>query len=161
MTARPRASTSTGRGSEHRVHRQRRRLEHWRIGAYGSPAGGFFDGLIDNVRIYGRALSASEIQTDMASRIQPDRTPPTVTAITPGRRRARSQAGSSVTATFSEPMKSSSPNASTFQLKDPAGNSVPATVSYDATTQTATLTPQAALAVRRDVHGRRQGRTAA
>ena len=30
----------------------------WRIGAYGSPAGGFFDGLIDNVRIYSRALTA-------------------------------------------------------------------------------------------------------
>ena len=37
----------------------------WRIGAYGSPAGGFFDGLIDNVRIYNRALSAAEVQTDM------------------------------------------------------------------------------------------------
>ena len=50
----------------------------WRIGAYGSTAGGFFDGLVDNVRIYSRALSASEIQTDMASRVQPDMTPPTV-----------------------------------------------------------------------------------
>ena len=37
----------------------------WRIGAYGSPAGGFFDGLIDDVRIYNRALSAAEVQTDM------------------------------------------------------------------------------------------------
>ena len=30
----------------------------WRIGAYGSSPGGFFDGLIDDVRIYDRALSA-------------------------------------------------------------------------------------------------------
>ena len=37
----------------------------WRIGAYGSAAGGFFDGLIDNVRIYSRALSDAEVQTDM------------------------------------------------------------------------------------------------
>ena len=37
----------------------------WRIGAYGSVAGGFFDGLIDNVRIYSRALSDAEVQTDM------------------------------------------------------------------------------------------------
>ncbi len=37
----------------------------WRIGAYGSPAGGFFDGLIDDVRIYNRALTAGEITTDM------------------------------------------------------------------------------------------------
>ena len=37
----------------------------WRIGAYGSPAGGFFDGLVDDVRIYNRSLSAAEVQTDM------------------------------------------------------------------------------------------------
>ena len=117
----------------------------WRIGAYGSPAGGFFQGLIDNVRIYGRALSASEIQTDLASRIQPDRTPPTVTSLTPSDGALGVGAGSSVTAKFNEPMQSSSLNASTFQLKDPAGNSVPATVSYDSTTNTATLAPQVAL----------------
>ncbi len=48
----------------------------WRIGAYGATATGFFDGNIDNVRIYDRALSAAEIQTDMASRIQPNQGPP-------------------------------------------------------------------------------------
>ena len=36
----------------------------WRIGAYGSIAGGFFDGLIDEVRVYNRALGASEIVAD-------------------------------------------------------------------------------------------------
>ena len=40
----------------------------WRLGAYGQPATGFFDGSIDNVRIYDRALTLAEIQTDMASR---------------------------------------------------------------------------------------------
>ena len=39
----------------------------WRIGAYGASPGGFFDGLIDNVRIYDRALTAGEVQTDYAS----------------------------------------------------------------------------------------------
>ena len=52
----------------------------WRIGAYGSVPGGFFDGLVDNVRIYDRALSASEIQLDMVSRIQAEKIPPTITA---------------------------------------------------------------------------------
>ena len=42
----------------------------WRIGAYGATPAGFFDGLIDNVRIYDRALSASEVQSDMSLRIQ-------------------------------------------------------------------------------------------
>ena len=117
----------------------------WRIGAYGSAAGGFFQGLIDNVRIYGRALSANEVQTDMASRIQPDRTPPTVTSLTPTDGATGVNAGSSVSATFSEPMQNSSVSASTFKLKDPAGNAVAATVTYDSTTNTATLAPQVAL----------------
>ena len=50
----------------------------WRIGAFGSSPVGFFDGLIDNVRIYDRALTASEVGVDMASRIQTDVTPPSV-----------------------------------------------------------------------------------
>ena len=37
----------------------------WRIGAYGTSPGGFFDGTIDDVRIYNRALSAGEVQFDM------------------------------------------------------------------------------------------------
>ena len=36
----------------------------WRIGAYGSVVGGFFDGLIDELRVYNRALSAAEIVSD-------------------------------------------------------------------------------------------------
>ncbi len=55
----------------------------WRIGAYGVAPTGFFDGSIDDVRIYDRALTASEIEAGMATRIQPDRTPPTVTSSTP------------------------------------------------------------------------------
>jgi hypothetical protein len=43
----------------------------WRIGAYGSSATGFFDGTIDEVRIYNRALAASEIATDMNTAITP------------------------------------------------------------------------------------------
>ena len=117
----------------------------WRIGAYGSPAGGFFQGSIDNVRIYSRSLSASEVQTDMASRIQPDRTPPTVTSFTPADGATGVNAGGSVSAKFSEPMQSGSVSISTFKLKDTAGNAVPATVSYNSTTNTATLSPQVAL----------------
>ena len=55
----------------------------WRLGAFDTTPTGFFDGLVDNVRVYDRALSSSEIQTDMASRIQPESIPPTVTATTP------------------------------------------------------------------------------
>ncbi|NUT54740.1 MAG: LamG domain-containing protein, partial [Thermoleophilia bacterium] len=36
----------------------------WRIAAYGAGPGGFFDGLIDEVRVYDRALSAAEVLAD-------------------------------------------------------------------------------------------------
>ena len=47
----------------------------WRIGAYGRTANGFFDGSIDNVRIYDRALTASEIQRTWRPASSPTRGP--------------------------------------------------------------------------------------
>jgi hypothetical protein len=117
----------------------------WRIGAYGSPSAGFFDGLVDNVRIYDRALSASEVQLDMASRIQPEKIPPTVTAKTPANGAIGVNVGASPTATFSEAMTASSISTSTFLLKDASGTSVPTKVTYNASTYVATVTPQSAL----------------
>jgi hypothetical protein len=38
----------------------------WRIGAYGSTPTGFFDGLIDDIRIYNRPLAEAEIDADLA-----------------------------------------------------------------------------------------------
>ncbi len=43
----------------------------WRLGAYGASPAGFFDGAIDEVRIYDRALSVEEIQADMATGVAP------------------------------------------------------------------------------------------
>ena len=79
----------------HRRHRSRepRRHRHvgssnaWRIGAYGSSPGGFFDGLIDDVRVYNRALTPGEIhrqQPAVSARRRRRRTGP------PPSRRARS-----------------------------------------------------------------------
>src|SRR5207253_5451220 len=53
---------------------------------------------------------------------------------------------SAVNATFSRQMDPNSLTTSTFTLKDPAGATVPATVAYNNGTQTAVLTPSAALA---------------
>jgi hypothetical protein len=117
----------------------------WRIGAYDSPAGGFLDGQVDNVRIYDRALSASEIQVDMASRIQGDKRPPTVAAFTPSAGATEINVGTTETATFSEPMVASTITANTVKLTDSANNNVQATVTYDPATRTATLTPKVAL----------------
>jgi hypothetical protein len=41
-----------------------------RIGGNGPP-GGYFQGLIDDLRIYNRALSAAEIQSDMTTAVGP------------------------------------------------------------------------------------------
>ena len=59
-----------------------------RIGAYGAGPAGFFDGVVDEVRVYNRALSAAEVQTDLATPVgtpAPDTTPPsTPTGFTAG-----------------------------------------------------------------------------
>ncbi len=107
--------------------------------------GEWFNGLIDEVRTYNRALSAAEIQGDMVRSITPDVTAPTVTARTPLPGSAGLNVGSSATATFNELMNAGSITTSTFQLKDPANAVVPATVAYDPTTSVATVTSQAAL----------------
>ena len=75
----------------------------------------------------------------------PDTTPPTVVATTPLASQGGVAVGSVVTVTFSEPVQASTINGSTIALRDGANALVPATVSYDAASTTATLTPSASL----------------
>jgi fibronectin type 3 domain-containing protein len=105
----------------------------------------WFTGLIDEVRIYSRALSPAEIQSDMSTSVTADTTPPTVTGRTPAPGSSGINVGTSATATFNEVMSAASITSSTFQLRDAANVVVPATVTYDVTTSVATLTPQNAL----------------
>jgi hypothetical protein len=107
--------------------------------------GEHFIGLIDEVRIYNRALSATEIQGDMDRSVTVDVTPPSVINKTPANGTAGVHVGSAVTATFSEAMKASTVNTSTFTLVDDADTAVPATVTYDPDTKVATLRAQGAL----------------
>ena len=95
--------------------------------------------------MYNRALSAAEIQNDMNTSVTPDTTPPTVTVKSPAGGSAGINAGSPVKATFNELLKATTVTTSTFQLKDAANNVVPANVSYDSSTNVATLTPQVAM----------------
>ena len=106
--------------------------------------GEYFSGLIDEVRVYNRALSASEIQGDMERSVTPDTIAPTVTARTPADGAAGLHVGTPATVTFSESMRASTIDATTFTLRD-GGQDVPATVTYDAASNTATLRPQTAL----------------
>ena len=111
----------------------------WRIGAYGASATGFFDGQVDNLRIYDRALSAPEVASNMASRVQPETDPPAVLGTTPASAATGISVGASVTATFDEPMKATSITGSTFQLRDSNNALVTATVTFDFATGVATL----------------------
>jgi PKD repeat protein len=101
--------------------------------------GEYFNGLIDELRIYNRALSAAEIQTDMD-------VAPTVSAVNPANGTTGVATNTPVTVTFSEPMDAATITTSSVQLKTAGGSVVSAALSYNATNRQATLTPSAALA---------------
>jgi parallel beta-helix repeat protein len=102
--------------------------------------GEYFNGLIDEVRIYNRALSASEIQADMNPA-------PTVTAVSPANGATAVATATPVTVTFSQAMDATTITTSSVQLQGPGGTAVSANVSYNASNYTATLTPSASLAL--------------
>ena len=70
-----------------------------------------------------------------------DTTPPTVASVAPLSGATSVLPNANVTVRFSEPMATATITAGTFELRDPSGTQVAATVSYDAATQTATLDP--------------------
>ena len=71
---------------------------------------------------------------------------PTVTAVSPASGNTGVVVTSTVTATFSEAMNSGTITGSTFSLTPQGGSAVPATVTYNAGSLTATLTPTSPLA---------------
>ncbi len=70
---------------------------------------------------------------------------PTVTTMAPAAATTNVAMTASVAATFNVGLDSATVNAGSFRLTDPSGNGVPATVTYNAATMTATLTPNAPL----------------
>lgn len=79
--------------------------------------------------------------------IPPDTRGPTVISTSPGTNATEIDRNGSVTASFDEQLNPASVSSSTFTLRDEGGTLVPSVVSYDAQTRTATLKPQAALAL--------------
>jgi LmbE family N-acetylglucosaminyl deacetylase len=75
--------------------------------------------------------------------VVPDTTPPTVSARTPAAGAVNVSLGTSVSATFSEPIAPASVTTASFVLRDAGGNTVSASVS--ASGSTATLQPTSAL----------------
>jgi hypothetical protein len=75
----------------------------------------------------------------------PDNTAPTVSSVAPANDATGVAPGANVTATFSEGMAAASITTGTILLRVPSGATVPAAVSYDGATRTATLDPTAPL----------------
>ena len=76
----------------------------------------------------------------------PDIEAPTVAATYPANGSVEVGLGEAITATFSESMDAASIDGLSFDLRDGSGSAVSATISYDASSRTATLTPDEPLA---------------
>jgi glucose/arabinose dehydrogenase len=108
--------------------------------------GEYFNGRIDEVRIYNRALGAAELQLDMTQPISAaDATPPTVSSVAPAADATNVSTAVSVTATFSEGVNATTVTGATVTLRDASGL-IPAAVTYDAANRRATLAPVSQLA---------------
>jgi len=77
--------------------------------------------------------------------IGPDVTPPQVNLVVPAAGASGINVNAAVSATFNEVLAASTVTSSTVMLRDEANNVVPSTVTYNASTLTATLTPTSPL----------------
>ena len=112
-----------------------------------SPA--TYAGLADGAHAFAVAATAAGVTdpTPATRGWTVDTTPPTVTATNPTNAATNVAVSTTVTATFIEPMAPATINGSSVTLTDTTTSSaVGASVSYDVPSQTATLTPSAALA---------------
>jgi Ice-binding-like/Bacterial Ig-like domain len=85
--------------------------------------------------------------SDPDKHMNPGLVPPTVLSVTPPAGTVGTCPNMVVTATFSKAMNSTSINSSTFTLAGPSASPVTGTVTYDASSNTATFTPATALAL--------------
>jgi hypothetical protein len=83
---------------------------------------------------------------DYVATYEVDTVAPTITAKNPADSATDVDTTADITASFSEAMDPASINSATFTLRDASNALVPATISYDPVTQTATLNPLALLA---------------
>jgi hypothetical protein len=107
------------------------------------------DGVVNIQSVYGSAddPEIAAIEVVPSSGPPPPPGAPTVTSTVPASNATNVGTAATVQATFSTTMDSTTITGSTYTLKKPDGTTVPATVSYDATSKTATLTPSSTLAV--------------
>ena len=109
----------------------------------GYNPGEAYAGRLDEVRVYGRALTAGEVAADRDLAVnQSD--PPAVGQAMPTANSKGNPPTTAATATFTKPIDAASLTNATFYLTGPAGG-VPATLAYNSATHIATLTPSTPL----------------
>src|SRR5207237_1514296 len=109
-----------------------------------APWGQGFIGRLDEVRMYDRALSATEVNADMNASID-DRTAPTIISTTPASAARYVPLNATLQINFSEPMDANSVTAASVQLRDTRNAIVAGTVRYEESTNSATFTPSSPL----------------
>jgi hypothetical protein len=96
--------------------------------------------------ITGYQSSNYYVDVVMALSVGPDHTAPAVTAVVPASGAVNASVGANVLANFSEPIDPATVSGSTFALRGPGGNLVPATIAYSVAGRQAVLDPSAPLA---------------
>lgn len=112
-------------------------------GVEGGPE--IFNGLIDEIQIYNRALTAQEIadiHNAGSGGLCPDKTAPTVSSTSPANGATGVSVNTAVTVTFAKKMDPATINGTTFALD----NGAVGTAAYDQATMTAVFTPSPNLA---------------
>ena len=113
--------------------------------------GEYFQGAIDEVRVYNGALTPSEIQADMGTALPDvpaiDTTPPEVSSISPPNGASQAVPSGNLVATFSERLDPATVTAATLQLRVTGGGAIAGAVSYDDVSKSATFDPTNALAL--------------
>ena len=109
--------------------------------ASDQPFSEFLNGAIDEIRVYKRALSASEIVSDMNTPIATGIVP----TVTPANAATNVSLTIALTAVFNVDMNASTINGSTIELRDVSNALIAATVDYNSSARTATVTPSSPL----------------
>jgi hypothetical protein len=115
-----------------------------------TPSAALTSGTLYTATVKGGAggvtdVAGNPLAADVTWTFTVDTTAPTVTAVTPTAGSTINNPATTVTAIFSKAMTAASISATAVLLTGPGATAVPATVTYNAGTQTAALTPTAAL----------------
>jgi len=111
------------------------------------PSGEALVGVIDEVRVYGRAVTPAELATDMATPGD-EITPPAVMSTIPVANAVAFDPRSRMLVRFSKPLDPATVTPANVVVRDVANGIAPVTMAYDASTQSIVIAPNTMLAER-------------